>query len=261
MPRENYHDFTPEGKEKEPQIDWVKIFNTKLATLEPLREQDESAVWRFDLAGGGIISVKREGIVLLFYPESRRKVYDLSYDLWLENPKDIKSKDFIHNEAADNLQEFLKQYQDKVATVLSGFFVQDQNGDNYLLLDTTIAEVIERFITDEFYDNKKSYIDLMEKYNLKKIIGRFSVKKRYKIEGGREGTQYTIETREMLGQELIGKIREENHLRAFIEEHKDELNTNNKVLRFRLLAQAAREAAKTQGQPYSLEQVLKDSLD
>ena len=105
---------------------------------------------------------------------------------------------------------------------------------------------------------QKRWSSLVSRYGLEKIIfaDRVLTKDTEKdaLVDGYEFGDIIID------ESLIGQIREENHLRAFIDQHKDELNTNNKVLRFRLMARAARQAAKENSQPYNLEQVLKDSL-
>jgi len=102
-------------------------------------------------------------------------------------------------------------------------------------------------------------LSVCSRYNIEKIIGDFNIEEKDKIAGG---------TREILNQDIVGQIREERHLLDFIEKHRDVLDTNTKILRFRVLAETAREATKRQEEredkqerkraPYSLEGILED---
>ena len=109
----------------------------------------------------------------------------------------------------------------------------------------------------ECLEDYTKYCGYILQFLEEKIIGNFNVTKKDRgrtLSGG--------ETREILNQDIVGQIREERHLLDFIEKHRDVLNTNTKILRFRVLAETAREAAKKQEgnekTPYSLEGLLED---
>lgn len=98
------------------------------------------------------------------------------------------------------------------------------------------------------------WLDVCSRYNIEKIIGIGDFIRSEEV--------YSGETNEIFNQDIVGQIREERHLLDFIEKHRDILDTNTKILRFRLLAETAREAAKKQEgnekAPYSLEGLLED---
>ena len=115
-----------------------------------------------------------------------------------------------------------------------------------------MAEYVERDVNSDYGDYFDRLLNLCSRYNIEKVIGDFDPKEIGDTRG----------IREILNQDIVGQIRAERHLLDFIEKHRDVLDTNTKILRFRLLAETAREAAKKQEGDgkvaYSLEGLLED---
>ena len=128
----------------------------------------------------------------------------------------------------------------KVRLCYPAQLVKDQKGKLWLWVDGALRDEIEGCKEDNSVDK---WLEFCERYGVEKIIGN---------------AETEIKTREIFNQDIVGQIREERHLLDFIEKHRDVLDTNTKILRFRLLAETAREAAKKQETPYSLKSILED---
>lgn len=238
-----------ESHEKEP-IDFARIFREKLASIKPSKSGELENIRIRDWPSGVKIKKEAVALVVLNIEDQLGK-----YELWLDGWQDIINKISPHAEVRRNLQNFCKrkELEGVDAAYDDAFLIESREGELWLLVDGQGAKDIEEEI------NKRRHIemwlDLCSRYNIKKIIGDLDKK-------GGSIVIPTGETREILNQDIVGQIREERHLLDFIEKHRDVLDTNTKILRFRVLAETAREAAKKQEgnekTPYSLEGLLED---
>ncbi|MCX6789588.1 MAG: hypothetical protein NTZ42_03195 [Candidatus Gribaldobacteria bacterium] len=241
----------PESREKEP-IDFVGVFREKLASIKPSEsgELKNIRVWNWPSE----VKIKREAVALVFrFLDKIDK-----YELWIDDWQDIRDKSYPHYEAEGNLENFCEQKTEKPQVTYTAFLIENQEGGVWLLVGDDTAKYLEKDINNKDYDEYLNrLLNVCSRYNIEKIIGDFNVEKRDEA-----NIRYTGETREILNQDIIGQIREERHLLDFIEKHRDVLDTNTKILRFRVLAEKAREAAKKQEDNgkalYSLESILED---
>jgi len=239
-----------EIREKEP-IDFVEIFREKLASIKPSEsgELENIRVWHWS----NEVKIKKEAVALVF----RLKDQSEKYELWLDDWQDVGDKSYPHLEVEKNLEGFCKQKTERPRTVYTSFLIENQEGGVWLLVSGNVAEYVERDINSDYGDYFDRLLNLCSRYNIEKIIGNFNV-----TEKDRGRTLSGGETKEILNQDIVGQIREERHLIDFIEKHREVLDTNTKILRFRVLAETAREAAKKQEgnekTPYSLGGLLED---
>ncbi|MDD5750738.1 MAG: hypothetical protein PHU56_03810 [Candidatus Pacebacteria bacterium] len=238
-PRQEIH-------EKEP-VDFVRIFHEKLASIKPSKrgklENIKAPSWP------GEVKIKKEAVALVFGLKGQLD----KYELWLDDWQDIRDKIYPHLEAEKNLKRFCEGKTTEPQVPYTSFLIESQEGKVWLLVGGEAARYLEDDALNRDEWELDRLLDVCSRYNVEKIIGDFDVTEE------NEGYERHIrKTRDILNQDIVGQIREERHLLDFIEKHRDILDTNTKILRFRVLAETAREAAKKQKMPYSLEGLLED---
>lgn len=207
------------------QINFVKIFHDKLKTIEPLNENLRSyEASYFDKIG--VKRVKRKADALYFYTKNTEEP---KLNLWIEDPKDIGDKVFIHARCEEGLRDFLNLRDEKLnqeIVSLGGLIIQDEEDRLYFFTRGAIAKELEWQMSQSYLN--KRWISLCQEYEIEKIFGQFSHKW---TEGNMK--RYGLKTKVILSNiDPAGKEAENRYLLSFAKRYG---MTNNQYLRFRLL--------------------------
>ena len=223
------------GVEKGPKHDFRRIFLEKLGKIEPIPEED-----RQDQASGfetiGIKKLKREAPVLLLnLPGSEED--EQSFDLWVTDPTTIHHHDQPHVEVERDLAKFLGVHEEDPEFPkypVGGAILQDDDGLLYLLVDEIRSKRFGYYLDDD--KNRVRLLDLLQRYGISKVAGRFWRKHR-------EGDKFWAggETETIIDQDLIGERREDLRLLDIAKKYN---MTNTQYMRFRILAKSAIDAVK-----------------
>ena len=228
----------PNSREREikKKIDFRKIFAEKIESITPLSEQDsewESA----DFQDLGIKKIKRKiPAVIVRFSGNNKKL-----QLWITDPKDTTTANYIHDDVREELGKFLEANKlnpeiSKNAT--SAYVIQDEEGRLYLFFNGITAEG-KKFDVEMGYnyglDYLKKHEELMQRYGIEKMIGQFDET----ITKG-DTTSYGWKMENILDKDIIGRIRENEYLVKYAQKYK---MTNIQFMRFRLRAIEGRKAA------------------
>jgi hypothetical protein len=244
-----------EQKENYRDIDFKKIFDEKLASIEPIGETERlNVVQGLDRLG---IKVKKLAPCLNFGIDKTaeggtRNSYS---DLWIEDDKDIRNAkddygryDIIkqpHHYLEHKLDDYLESSELELGLYLPGYIIQDEKNEIYLIVPhdfgKIVAEARGKSIEgkQDYFDILEKYLRLLHKYNIKQIIGKFragELEKRKEIGYG-SGAGKVLD----INFDLFGEIGENRYLGTFGEKYK---MTNTQYLRFWLRAKAGFEAQK-----------------
>lgn len=216
--------FSPEGKEKIP--DFKAIFDQRLEAISaiPEAEQEDWGSW---YEGLGIKKLKREVPALVFRPIQT----EVDLDLWIEDPKNIEDSSQPHDELRSELGALLERDSDTIRDrEVGALLLEDSQGKRYLLVDEIRASGIQHDLQHN-QDRQTALLDLLRKYDIQKVAGRFH---RIRREG--DSTSGGGETEVLIDEDLLGKRREELF---YINLARQYNMTTSQYLRFRIRTKSA----------------------
>lgn len=242
-----------ERENKETAPDFLKIFEERLASVEPLTDEDakDLASWYND---AGITSLKREMPVILFNPNGIE--FATLTDIWTENPDNLDmTSHYIHDQLIDKLHEFLS-ISKNILYVFAGYILEDSNGIRYLVLDETRANNVKNnMLGDDYRDKERGsqLLDLLNKYSISKIIETYS-KEEVITEGDTTITKTRSASREVIGKNMLDKRREDVALINLARKYN---MTNSQYLRLVTLAKVLFE----DGKQVSLDEIAQSIVE
>ena len=227
---------TAERKETKPVIDFQQIFESKLASIEPLTPQE--AEWESrGLEDIGVNSVIRQAPCVILYPDPMKNDAEKNYDIWVEDAKNC-SFDYPHEDVQETFKKFQKQQGGGIAKPgRSAYVIEDNQKRLYLLFGTKAAEFTKQDL--DYADERKLWEGLMLRYHFSKLIGQFPYQKRW-VEDGVDHGEFGSNFVNIFDKDIVGRIRENSYLMHFADKYG---MTNTQFMRFRLRAISARDVA------------------
>ncbi|OGI68112.1 hypothetical protein A2738_02925 [Candidatus Nomurabacteria bacterium RIFCSPHIGHO2_01_FULL_42_15] len=235
-----------ERENKETAPDFLKIFNEKLESIEPVTGEDAKglASWYEDPE---IVEIRREVPAVFFNPNNLVN-FAPPTDIYIENPRNINIRsNYVHDEVKDKLGQLINK--STMPNLIAGYLLEDGNGVRYLVLDETRAKGVKQRME---YDEEKSLamLDVLNKYKISKVIEKYSKTVR---EG--DTTRITGTSREVIGKSMLDKRREDIALINLARKHK---MTNSQYLRLKILADSLFKAGKQVSLDEIAESIVKD---
>lgn len=212
--------------------------------MEGFSDANPEFVWviQYELKEAGIFDIKKFAPAIIFKtPKIKKKS---QYDIWVEDPS-LCDPQYPHDSARTRAELWFEaQNLPRFEKAASAFILKNTKGDTYLICDRFLAGNVKRYEEggDE-YDliELEKLNELQKRYNLKGMIGMIPYRKTERV-GTATVNKYGFNVTSVLGEDLVGKIREEMMLYyGYAEEYH---MTNTQYMRFRTLARAAKEAVK-----------------
>lgn len=234
---------------KKEAPDFRKIFSERLAEIEPLKDEEaiNLASWYADT---GIKGIRKEVPAIIFRSgKDERSPLD---NIWIEN-SNVTEKErvsFVHNRISKDLADFLEI--DGRPDVLSGYMVEDMEGQLHLIVDLQIGSIIRnnQELEDEDY---KSILDVMRVYGITDIIEKASKRQERMTKRGVVDYQDRI-TEALVDQSLIDKRREDLFLINLAQKYS---MTNSQYMRLKIL----HDTLLRSGTQVNLEEIAKSIVD
>lgn len=237
-----------EQREIAPRIDFKDLFYQRLESIPEIPESVRVAESK-GFQELGINKIKRRGFSIVFldkepYWDENQEKFNVNFNIWISDPDKIKNHMYPHSDVVDEFSEFLTSQGDSNITRagLSSFILQDEQDRVYLIFEEDTAEHSARAISRGSV--RMNWVRLLEKYDLKKIIGNFG--------GVWTDDKYSSRIVNLLGAD--NSIRQDEYLYGIAKKY--EMN-NFQFLRFRLLVNSAQEAKQSINVDSIAQEVLK----
>jgi hypothetical protein len=232
--------LSPTEQRENPSINFVRIFKDKLASIEELTVNP----YRQEIIRGldqvGIKKVKKLAPAEVFRIETSEGTRS-GFNLWIENDKDCDIK-YPHTDVRPKLEDFLRNNKrEDEMNYNNAFIIQDEQNEIHLIVNQYWGENIQSYMRMNYKYRKEllqKYLDFIDKYGIKQIIGKMAAteeEKEERLYGSKNVRLLDIDF------DLVGQIREDRYLYSFAEKYQ---MTNTQYLRFWLKATAALEAEK-----------------
>ncbi|MES3032041.1 MAG: hypothetical protein V4699_02235 [Patescibacteria group bacterium] len=245
--------FSNERENKETAPEFLKIFNERLRTVEPITGEDAKglASWYDDPE---ITEVVKQEPVVFFDPNNLGR-FEPATDIWMENPRNLDmTSNYIHDQVKDKLGEFLGK--STMPSLTCGYFLESGNGTRYLVLDEIRTKMVKSRLKSAEESNRQeelAFLDMLNKYKISKVLERYS-KTITTVDGDTTSTKTTGTSREIIGKSMLDKRREDIALINLARKHG---MTNNQYLRLKILADSLFQA----GKQVSLDEIARSIVE
>ncbi len=211
-------------QELEPPLDFKKEMLERLSRVEsyPVVDQD------FQKVG---IEQRTKFVPAIIMDTGTYEIPNL--EIWVKDFKEIPDKRYPHSyleDELDELKEHLKFSNTSGKSWLSGYVIEDGAKNLFLFFEGISSDTPRMEIENDI--QRDEWVNLLKRYELKKIIGSSSGSKKRPSEKAGDMIQ-------MMDDDFVGKLRKEAFLHSFGEKYG---MTTSQWLKFHAIVEGAREA-------------------